>query len=185
MTTSKTLILVDVDGVIRHGGDISLMAKVWGQETLLTETIVIYDTKEIVRVDWSNGVIMALREFEAIPGVTMMWCTSWQQYAPELLGHALGIGTDWDYVRRPDEPDDLIRLTWWKETAARRLAPQFERMVWIDDEIDDWETALAREGRHWEWIDDKYTLTVCPDSETGLTPADIDQIRQFLAWRQS
>ncbi len=178
--TPRTLILVDVDGVVNAHGDAAAREAAWPESSWRSGTLTLPTIDDPVTVHWSAGVVEALREFAARPEVTMRWCTTWREYAASTFAPVVGVGADWGHAPRPWRTDDLVALEWWKQEAAAAGYAEFDQVVWLDDEIDQWAGVRAREGRAWEWLSDEGVLTIAPEFDTGLSPDDLDRVRGFL-----
>ena len=102
-------------------------------------------------------------------GTHVVWCTTWEQAANELLCPLLGV-----------EPFDVLAISDWTHpdypsaglAKAEGLAETFpnQAVCWIDDDNDFWETFNKPHPSH-------YTCTTNP--KVGLTP----QLREnVLGW---
>ncbi|WP_156163749.1 hypothetical protein [Demequina maris] len=175
--TARTTVLVDVDGVVGALANIEEPLPHWPESSWRVEFV-----KEVLGppVRYSTHVVDGLLRISQMPGVTMVWCTSWTDLAPGRLADAIGVGEDWDYV--PERRRDGQRGGhFWKARAAQQFFVLSDRVVWIDDDIDYMRTFLEQEGAadEWAWMDDR-VLTVCPPSRTGLTAEHFAIIEAFL-----
>ena len=174
-------ILVDVDGVINAMPDEADDLDHWPCDSWHRDFIYMPAFAEALSVTWSTAVIDGLRLIEQIPGVEMVWCTTWKGRAPELLAPIIGLGAQWEYK------DELITDTprWfdgWKATRVYEAVQEYGRAVWIDDDIEAWTSMLRIRGRldEWEWMLDERVCCICPQTRHGLSPADLDVIERFL-----
>jgi hypothetical protein len=118
-------------------------------------------------------------------GCKTHWLTTWGYHA-----HA-NIGLHFDWISHPvlaEKPpphyegmygwrtaEDFL----WKPRAVQQFLSQpGGKVVWIDDDANGFHEEWARNGR----ILDLHgrLLTICPDSDIGLTTSHIEEIRNFL-----
>lgn len=173
-----TLVLVDVDGVINaiQGGDMEH----WPADSWLSRTVHFPGTGLTGTLTWSKAVIDGLRIVEQTPGVQMRWCTTWEGSAPEVLSPLVGIGANWPFEAMPAVPDGFT--DWWKARAAQKALQDYDRVVWIDDDIAPWSNMLTLAGREeeWHWALSDRMWWVCPDTRLGLEPEHFEEIRRFM-----
>jgi len=181
MVASTTAVFVDVDGVINAMPDKADDLDHWPYDSWHRDFIYIPVFAEALLITWSTAVIDGLRLIEQVPGVEMVWCTTWKHRAPKLLSPIIGLGAQWEYK------DDLITsaprwFDWWKATRVYEAVQEHGRAVWIDDDIDAWTSTLTSLGRNdeWEWMLDERMCCICPQTSHGLKPGDLDVIERFL-----
>ncbi|MGC4175347.1 hypothetical protein [Demequina sp.] len=177
-STTRTRVFVDIDGVLNvDRPDLSD----WSEKSWRRRQVYIRSHGIRVWVTYSTSVVDALREIAALPGVEMMWCTTWEAAAPEAFGREVGIGTGWPHVASAAQPADA---DWWKAAAVKGSHKAGYRVVWLDDEIDSW---ICRPGRPDSevlgaaWVDNAEVLTVSCDPRIGLTDAEVVDIQEFIA----
>lgn len=109
------------------------------------------------------------------------WLTSWFEDAPDYLGDL--------FPRAIDVlTSDTENTGWWKIDAALAWVadrPYIKRIVWLDDELLKADPLLgisyqdiAKEAFEAAGIE---ALLVLPNSDTGITEADVDAVEGFLA----
>lgn len=182
----RTAVLVDVDGVIlQHPGSGTVPA--WPDDMQREATVEVQDGPLLIRgrALWSTGVIDGLRRIEATPGVTMLWCTTWKERAREVLAPLIGIGADWPALDEIQRNPSGRWFNWWKATRAWEALGDFDRVVWMDDDIAAWSNVLTMQGRdgEWQWACEDRLWWVCPDTGIGLTPDDLLETQRFIAGR--
>lgn len=105
-------------------------------------------------------------------GAELVWATTWQQEANEVIAPRLGLPA-LPVVSWPDEPDPPRGVHWKTAGLVRWAAGQ--PFAWADDEITDadrrW-VAARHEGR---------ALLHRVDPRTGLTAADFAALGGWLA----
>lgn len=188
MTTIRTAVLVDVDGVINAiprgttaaGG----LAECWPADTWRRANVWLEDRQDGGDIHWSTGVIDGIRRIEHLQDVEMMWCTTWEHTAAKVLAPLVGIGERWPCLVPAEKSEqNHASFDWWKATRAWEALQQHDQVVWIDDDIDAWVSTMEMLGRTDEskWLQGERILTVCPRTEQGLSPHDLDVIERFLA----
>ncbi|MGC4174011.1 HAD domain-containing protein [Demequina sp.] len=174
-------VLLDIDGVLN--------VEAPGRGTLPYEWSAASWRRRGVRVDgfmsalpivWSREAIRALRRIEALPGVEMMWCTTWRTQASDLFGPLVGIGEDWPFADQAGNREPH-RRGWWKAVAAREALAAGYRVVWIDDEIAAHRSVRGQSApeNRLEWMHTDSLFMVCPISGSGLLPEHVEAI---LTW---
>jgi len=181
VSTPRTVVLVDVDGVINAMPDGAGDLDHWPSDSWNRDFVYMPVFAEALLITWSTAVIDGLRLIEQIPGVEMVWCTTWKHRAPKLLAPIIGLGAQWEYK------DGLIThaprwFDWWKATRALEALGEAERVVWIDDDIAAWTNTLTSLGRddEWDWTLDERICCISPQTRHGLNPEDLDVIEGFL-----
>jgi hypothetical protein len=169
--TPPPVLLLDVDGVlnaIRRD-----LPEGWRRET--------YDGFEL---SWDPTVVARLRALHDSGRVELQWLTTWTENADELLAEPMGLPRGLRTHSREGESPTGFRGErrglpgWWKLTAAREVAldDPARRIVWIDDDL----AEPAEETSTWLAAND-HVLVVAPDSEVGLTHAELDRVEAWLA----
>ncbi len=102
----------------------------------------------------------------------VIWHSTWREAAVSDLAPVLGlpvlpISHAPEWTQRPE-------LTWWKLPAARRVIESGRRLVWTDDDI-----AVVPE-QVGDLAARPDTLLISPNPYTGLTPADLAAIADFI-----
>lgn len=125
---------------------------------------------------YAAELVGELNELSHRPDVRFVWLTSWEEQAPRYLCGAIGLdGRQWPVLRYNPQ---RRRYDWWKLEAIRddveKHAPG--RAIWIDDQLDLVEAAGA-------WVNTlaPRVLGVCPDPRRGMSPAELQHIKDFLA----
>lgn len=160
--SGRPLLLIDVDGVLSlfgfdHG------APPPGRQVLID------GLPHHLSSDAANHLLRAASAFEPV------WCTGWEDRAPEHLPHHLGVPPTWPYVplrtRTGTRAGTSVAGHWKLDAIDARSGPD-RPLAWIDDafdlECEAW--AAARPGA---------TLLVPTDPAVGMTAADADRL---LAW---
>jgi hypothetical protein len=166
----KPVLYMDFDGVLNFFGSRSAYTKRSNAPGYLRRNSV-YDieTNSWYGLNWSAELVRKLGELDA----DWLWLTSWREKAPALLDPALQVASvgslDWDFSEATGWNHDL---KWLALLADQDANPR--PFVWVDDEatraFD--ETALLVKVPY---------LLVKPDPNFGMTRADLDNVREFLA----
>lgn len=137
--------------------------------------------------DVQHGTILtqhaadALREWQRVPGVRLLWHTTWRSPYTDDLTEALQMppidhfATDEQFLR------PVPGFMWWKLAAVvhwlRHTATADDHLIWIDDDISD-----ARENGEISdlVITDPRLHLISPSLELGLMPQDIGEIQQLI-----
>lgn len=116
-------------------------------------------------IHWSPSMIGALREFD----FNITWLTTWTEAGAQEVGTLIGYGS---YAPRLFAPAFVGGSSiYWKFAAIEDDYPVGEKFVWIDDQL---------LPEHIEWASDAGGLAICPDYRYGISPANIDKIRNYL-----
>ncbi|WP_062077197.1 hypothetical protein [Demequina globuliformis] len=182
MTGALTQVYIDVDGVINAQPDSPDDLEHWPPDTWQRRHVNFGAPMGSGTLTWNLAAIDSLHMIENTPDVHMWWCTTWGNYAVELLAPNIGIGHDWRvapwHVRNTPSS-----LDWWKAAHVRHaLQHSDDRVVWIDDEITQWQTSQRNSGNDGElaWLNTDRLLTICPNTRCGLTPEHFNEIEAFL-----
>ena len=122
-------------------------------------------------VDW----VVSLSET-----VSVVWATSWEDAANTVFAPAVGLPQFPVAVSSSEHPPSWGQvsrgeLAFWKGDILAALYPR-RPLVWIDD------MAASHRDNVWRHPDDdEHTLVVVPDPATGITPADMAAVDEFLA----
>lgn len=124
---------------------------------------------------YSTELIQALRDLAALPGVTVVFASSWEDHAPEFLPPVVGLGErHWPFLSGV-----LCDGTswWWKLDAVREDARvrSGDRVLWVDDEL-----AKIPEARALADTLGEENLAIAPDPRHGLTMSHIQSMRDFI-----
>lgn len=191
MSNQLVHVLLDVDGVlnaVRHS--YQTIRDGWEHHESYVHEFGRHDGAALTgqaqgtfRIRFSPDLIGALNEIAALPNVRFHWLTTWQDEARYGLSRRVGLtgGDTWPVLGKADyQAARLARWsteTWWKLNAARAHAQANPEagIVWIDDDLNFEREAL-------EWVEAMFprVLMICPETEVGLTPADIRRIRSWI-----
>jgi hypothetical protein len=188
---AQPLVLLDVDGVLNAIGGTSAWPD-WRRGSATAEG-------RDFPITWSPSVVDAVRSWQERADV--QWLTTWGHDANASLRHLLSLpelpvagtyddaGDDRGAPERGD-PDatagahaavtpaapDALTGRWWKFDVVRRLvrADPARRLVWIDDD-------LAGQDQIRAWMRrEAACLLVAPPPRSGLTPAHLRAVAEFL-----
>ena len=74
----------------------------------------------------------------------------------------------------PEWANHRAVVPWWKQAAAERVVAAGRLLVWTDDDIGMFRTALGAFERRAD------VLLIAPDPEHGLSQHDLEEISRFL-----
>lgn len=154
----RPILLVDVDGVISLFG--------FEPRSPPPGRLAVVDGLPHYLSEQAGGLLARLAgRFECV------WCTGWEDRAPEHLPHLLGLDGP-AFAHLSFEGRDLATGRHWKLDAIEAHVDPDRPVAWVDDGHDgrtrDW--ARARPGP---------TLLVRTDPAAGLTA---DHVRELEAW---
>jgi hypothetical protein len=119
----------------------------------------------------AQPVVEFIREVYESGRAEVRWHSTWRTAAMTDLAPTLGlpgipisIAPEW--TQRPPG--------WWKLPAAQRVLASGRRLVWTDDDIDEYLDDVSATMR------EPSALLISPDPVTGLTQRDLDRITAFL-----
>lgn len=193
------LIMLDVDGVINavpRRGDalrpaIESGPDLWTQDKWDTLYAKAEDGNHIQYViNYNHDAVDALNTLKTSTDITFKWLTTWLEYAPNVYGAAgfdcTGIETVQN-ARSIDLPrwqaSDKRDGTWWKWglLLPELASGQWDRAVFVDDDISFYRRGtVTYPGWAIHTIEGVETLLICPHTEYGIRPSDIDLINDFL-----
>ena len=162
----RTLYL-DVDGVVCPFGPEGTTG--WGSAWQRADA-------GLLPVAFAAELVAGLNSLARTPGLRCVWLTSWEELAPQYLCPAVGLaGSDWPYLAADGAAGGA---GWWKLRAIQEdvenTAPDV--VAWVDDQL-----AFEAEAQLWTRFLGRRVLTVSPHPRRGITPAELDRIRSFLA----
>ncbi|MDQ0769219.1 hypothetical protein QF031_001968 [Pseudarthrobacter defluvii] len=163
---ARTLYL-DVDGVVCPFGPEGTTG--WGSAWQRAEA-------GLLPVAFAAELVAGLNALARTPGLRCVWLTSWEELAPQYLCPAVGlVGTDWPYLAAVGPGSGT---GWWK---LRAIQADVENtgpgaFAWVDDQL-----AFEAEAQQWARILGRRVLTVSPHPRHGITPAELNRLRSFLA----
>jgi len=130
----------------------------------------------LLPVTFAAELVAGLNTLARTPGLRCVWLTSWEELAPQYLCPAVGLkGSRWPYL----SADGAAGGTgWWKLRAIQDdvESTRPEAVAWVDDQL-----AFEAEAQRWARFLGRRILTVSPHPRRGITPAELDRIRSFLA----
>lgn len=165
---SWAALIVDVDGVV---SPVHPARSTWGDEVQAGHLFgpVMLSPQLCTRLD-------ALADR---PGVTAAWLTDWTAQMRDGLDPRPG--HNWpDIPELPADTQQSEGIGWWKHASLARWLedrPHITAVVWCDDHLtplrgDAFRRRLEPAGLA--------TLLVAPETEVGLTEADLESIDAFL-----
>jgi hypothetical protein len=165
--------LLDIDGVINalargpvHG---SWPPDSWAQHVVRAEIPEM--GLMVLPILVAEPVLAFVRRVVATGAAEVRWHSTWRtaamtDLAPLLDLPPIPISIAPEWTQRPPG--------WWKLAAAQRVIAAGRRLVWTDDD-------LARYPGDLGGLDSRPdALLIAPDPQTGLGPADLDRIADFL-----
>jgi hypothetical protein len=135
-------------------------------------------------ITYSATVGERLLRLAELPGVELLWLTTWEHEANTWIGPLFG-WPPFDVIERHDLSQtgwgrSVSSGPWWKFVEAKKLWDADPvPFVWIDDDL-----RFDADGAT-EWIGslDGKALGVCPYVREGLTPDLVDHIESFVTER--
>ena len=122
-------------------------------------------------ITYSPTACARVREWHQAGLVEIRWLTTWGHEANTSLAGELGLPQA-EVVGLPGSSQ-----VWWKLPMAQQvhLAEPHRRLVWTDDQLQFCPPAL-------DWLDELggSALGLTPEPTTGLSPADLAAIEEFL-----
>lgn len=185
-TPSLTLIALDIDGVLnpleRIPGDT-------GVSSVIGEWM----------VQRHQPVIDRLQQLLTLPGIEGAWLTTWLEmpWLLDELEHELGLtgliphraphpttrtragGVAFDERFNADVSFSSTSKQWWKIRSAELLIDQVKpsRFAWLDDDLN---RAGRLQGDIWRPGVSRSRFLFAPDTRTGLTAAQLDDLEEWL-----
>lgn len=168
-TMSRTIIYLDVDGVINAIRNGTPSQKRTGFKDF---------RRVIVRgfqIQYAQELIDQLNALADHEDVTICWLTTWEEQAPKELAPALGInGQNWEVLT--GDVHAWQGRNWWKLNAIRDHVGEHQPdlAIWIDDDI-----KLEREALYWV-AETEGVMAISPDALDGLLQSDLDHIHENI-----
>lgn len=130
------------------------------------------DRRTVALTPISDRLAAALADL----GTDTVWASTWREEANVVLCPEFG----WDPLDVLERHPEVL---WWKLDSICATHPAGVPFVWVDDELDTRDDELDGLVRLMcDGLDVDYLL-ICPDRNTGLTPADVATIAEFVASR--
>jgi hypothetical protein len=121
---------------------------------------------------WSPTVVEFFNELST--RVEILWLTTWEERAQELLAPVLGLRA----FQLAAEDTDPLSIHWWKHTVVQQWWENDPRpFIWVDDELADADSVPEWLGQ----LPEGQALAISPDFNDGLHQAHLDEIHQFVA----
>jgi hypothetical protein len=131
-------------------------------------------------ITWSPEVPAFITELHKT-GVEVLWLTTWEDLANQYISPLLGLPEFPLAGHRVNDYSDLA--PWWKLPIAQALwEADHEPFIWIDDDI--WYEIMSLRSETETWLKSLPPgshLTVSPQTNEGITPAHMVQIKSFIA----
>lgn len=135
-------------------------------------------TYEAVPVGGYHGSVLVVREvltrvraLHRAGVVQVQWLTAWEDEAASMFAPSVDLD---DYAVHTDPG---AGIGWWKTRAARTLLETSDRrVVWTDDEFDEWPETRDLAAEFGDRL-----LRYPVDGMVGLSPSDLHDIEAFLA----
>lgn len=166
--SDRPLLFLDVDGPLVPFGGSGNTSDHHHRRLAPALARALADNPLLHRLDPRHGRWLAALEFE------LVWATTWGADANEVIGPLLGL-PELPVVRWPPDADgDPPGPVHWKTPGLVTWAAG-RPFVWVDDEITDADR---------RWVETHHTAPALPhrvDARRGLTRADVDAIRAWLA----
>lgn len=163
----KPIWLLDIDGVINSTLR-RFPTKTWPEGQWLSKHV------WSGRSRWPIHVAVPVRDYvrtvHEMGLVEIRWHTTWQETANN-------VSRVFDMPEFPVQPapEFLEDLTdWWKAPPAVRVLLENRPLLWTDDDLN----YLSKE--EWALFRGAGAVLIRPDTGTGLSPANLQQIDQFL-----
>lgn len=159
----RVRLFLDVDGVINA----QLNHFHWGKRASRR------GTAQGFVIHWSDAMVDVLSSLD----VELIWATTWREHAPTDIGLLTGYGLDARVLHPKLDPDaetTFPSIEWKKEAIRAFLVEEPGPWVQIDDEL---------HYGHEEWgrfATDNRGLIVGPNPLYGISPVNIERIRQFI-----
>ncbi len=182
--TAIPIIALDVDGVINCflRGNVK---EPYGDYRSIEASP--YDDDRTYEITFSPTLIKTLLDLHESGAAKIVWLTTWGAAANGDLSQKIGLPGDFEVAGEkpanaaftPLETNSISSEQdhWWKFTHMKRLAAKYpkSKIVWIDDD-------LAFDPDSVRWVDDQdgRVLGVCPDTNLGLIPEEIELIKKFV-----
>lgn len=169
---SKTIVYIDVDGVINSFNEYRQTTGWLGE----------WKKEKVGKywIHWYTDLVEELNKLSKMENVEVKWLTTWQDKAASDLSPALGIeGQFWDVLYHdPSAGEHLFyrHNGWWKLNAIIRdvAIHKPEKIVWIDDDFKEELIAI-------DWAEHVgNVLPISPFMDAGMTKEDFSDIIEFI-----
>lgn len=166
MEEKKVRLYIDVDGVINASqGDF-----VWQHTNSEGECDPNGDGFRYL-ITWVPAMIYALKTLD----VEVVWLTTWCMAAPREIGGLTGFGQEARVLLPLHGREVTFPSINWKRAslvADQKADPSL--FIWVDDEL-----GLSEEGLKLA-LPDTPRLLLQPDAKTGITPNDVERMKEFI-----
>jgi hypothetical protein len=168
----KVRLYLDFDGVINAGAhELAWLGSDPGFGVAYGEPVAGPEDRSEFRSTWAKDLVTAIRRLD----VDLVWATTWTKSAPTVLGPQLGLGTESRFLTPVDGVLRYPTMSWKEPAVYADLGASPSPFIWVDDELTNSlaETVYATFGED--------ALVITPDYWTGVTPAQIEQMKDFIA----
>lgn len=167
------LIALDVDGVV---------SPISGHSHFPEPALLFWDVEDFCQAQSPGSfglysakpVLEFLREIHEEGRANIKWHTSWRENAPKILGPDLNL-PDWPVFE--DNGAWKNSSGWWKLDPISALVKSGEKVIWVDDDIND---AVVSGEISTSLIESPGLHIISPDVHVGLTKADLESIDNKL-----
>ncbi len=122
---------------------------------------------EAFKIRWAPALVDEINELSKT--LDVLWASTWIPWK-FVLEHTLGF-RKFECIDWPTEHVESFAKRWHlKETAARKVLESGELLIWADDDLPEIGPLLK---------EFKDQLLIRPKSNTGLTPEDIDRMKEY------
>lgn len=173
-------IFLDVDGVINAvPADHSRLMHLWGD--IKDFKVKMPTFKYPLQITFAQGVIDFLNQLIE-EGHEVLWLTTWEERANTWICPNVGLKK----LKLAGEYNLCFNnKLWWKHEIVKNLWENDPvPFVWLDDDLG--ATLLDGGDSALEWAKNlaEHCLAVAPDTRVGLTPANLDQISEFIKTKE-
>ena len=155
---SKTKWLLDFDGVINANKAGWSAAPFSGN---------VYASGNHYRIRWAPQLIQRIRRIHALPGVEILWASSWIGHTAELE-QLIKLPTLLSAAPKGMSGEDKLQ-------AASEIMESGNRLIWTDDEY-----TLTSGELYDKWTASGRALLIQPKPNRGLRPEHLDKIDAFV-----
>ncbi len=182
--TDTPILALDVDGVL----NVFLRGAIkepFGDYRSINARPTVHDHE--YEITFSPTVIKTLLDLHESGALEIVWLTTWGRGANGELSERIGLPGNFRVAGERPANAAFVPLetnsvsneqdSWWKFTYIKRLAHEHpsRRIIWIDDDL-----SFDRDSVEWVNAQGNRVLGICPDTNLGLTPEDLEFIREFV-----
>jgi hypothetical protein len=173
--------LLDIDGVVNALAPMTSPLPCWPEPDWVRRVVraEVPDRGELsFPIQAARPVLEFIARVHTSGTADVRWHSTWKEAARTALAPALGLPTTIEVALAPEWAE--AAPMWWKIPAARQVAEAGRRLVWTDDQLDEYRNDALSAPELTALDGWNGALLLSPDPDPGLAAEDLRRIAAFL-----